>query len=90
MYLLLEICHCACRTYSHINNKTAVQLAKFSGTGHALAYVYSNNIYYLEDILNDENPVKVTEDGEDDVIYNGVPDWVYEGRLLKIHSYHEF
>ncbi|KAH1024091.1 venom dipeptidyl peptidase 4 isoform X2 [Dendroctonus ponderosae] len=70
------------RAYYHINDKTAVQLATFSTTGHALAYVYLNNIYYLKDISNDENPVKVTEDGEDDVIYNGVPDWVYEEEVF--------
>lgn len=29
--------------------------------------------------VQDESPVQVTTDGEDEVIYNGVPDWVYEG-----------
>lgn len=61
-----------------INDKEPVQLATFDPDGHGFAYVYLNNIYYMSSV-QDESPVQVTTDGEDGVIYNGVPDWVYEG-----------
>lgn len=40
--------------------------------------VANNDIYYLEDI-DGKNYEQLTSDGAADVIYNGVPDWLYEG-----------
>ena len=40
--------------------------------------VVNNNVYYLEDIDGDEYE-QLTSDGETDVIFNGIPDWLYEG-----------
>lgn len=41
------------------------------------AYVWSNNLYVK---INRATPPKaVTDTGEDNVILNGIPDWVYEG-----------
>lgn len=68
--------------FYHINDKIAVQLATFDTTGHGFAYVYENNIYYLADFLDTSSPVKVTTDGVAEVIYNGVPDWVYEEEVF--------
>ncbi|CAG9768482.1 unnamed protein product [Ceutorhynchus assimilis] len=70
------------KKYYDVNNKIAVQLATFDTTGHGFAYVYLNNIYYLPSVLETENPIKVTEDGIEGVIYNGAPDWVYEEEVL--------
>lgn len=42
--------------------------------------VVNNNIYYLDDI-NGDDYVKLTSDGETDVVFNGIPDWLYEGKL---------
>lgn len=45
-------------------------------------FVQNNNIYYLED-YDYQNPRKqatqITFDGVQDEIFNGIPDWVYEG-----------
>ncbi len=40
-------------------------------------FVYGNNIYYQEALGKDI--VQLTDTGEDMNIFNGVPDWVYEG-----------
>ena len=40
-----------------------------------------NNIYHKSDITDNTTPaVHITSDGIVDEIYNGVPDWVYEGQ----------
>ena len=41
-----------------------------------------NNIYYLPDVEVDEY-IEITSDGEIDQIYNGIPDWLYEGNTSK-------
>ncbi|XP_067001465.2 venom dipeptidyl peptidase 4 isoform X2 [Anabrus simplex] len=53
-----------------------LQLAKWAPTGNDLAYVYQNNIYYSS------MGIRLTSDGVPGVIYNGVPDWVYEEEVL--------
>jgi len=46
-------------------------------------YVQYNDIYYLREPINGEL-LQVTYDGYLDIdrIYNGVPDWVYEGKSI--------
>lgn len=46
--------------------------------GTALAFVYLNNIYYQASM--NEAPRQITTSGVINVIYNGIPDWVYEGK----------
>lgn len=57
--------------------------------GTALAFVFLNNIYY-QSALNSA-PRQITTTGQSDVIFNGVPDWVYEGRYSfpKFSSYNK-
>ena len=40
-----------------------------------------NDIFYLKDIETD-NFQRITYDGELDQMYNGIPDWVYEGNFF--------
>ena len=53
-----------------------VQLANFSPLADKVAFVYKNNLYYVN--LEKKQTVKVTTDGEWNKIINGAPDWVYE------------
>lgn len=46
-------------------------------SGTSLAFVYLNNIYYQSSLTS--TPQQVTSSGQLNVIYNGIPDWVYEG-----------
>lgn len=58
-----------------------IQTAFFSPTSNGLAYIADNNIYYL-DLDASNNPVTITTDGVSGIIYNGIPDWVYEEEVL--------
>lgn len=66
------------RKYYDIENKNHTQYAQWASVGHSLVYVYLNNLYYLEEPSGDAKPLTV--DGVPGIIYNGVPDWVYEGK----------
>uniref|UniRef100_A0A8B9E6Y5 Fibroblast activation protein alpha n=1 Tax=Anser cygnoides TaxID=8845 RepID=A0A8B9E6Y5_ANSCY len=44
------------------------------------AYVYQNNIYLKQSPR--EAPIKLTGDGKENEIFNGIPDWVYEEEML--------
>ena len=41
-----------------------------------MAFVHDNDIYYMDQ--PSASPVRLTNDGEPEVVFNGVPDWVYE------------
>ena len=41
--------------------------------------MYGNNIYYQEALGKDI--IQITNTGEEQNIFNGIPDWVYEGKL---------
>lgn len=45
------------------------------------AYVWKNNVYIKPSPTADS--VQITENGEENKIFNGVPDWVYEGNYVK-------
>ncbi|XP_013161751.1 PREDICTED: venom dipeptidyl peptidase 4-like isoform X1 [Papilio xuthus] len=49
-------------------------------SGTSLAFVYRNNIYYQASL--DSQPQQITNNGEVNVIYNGIPDWVYEEEVF--------
>lgn len=51
-------------------------------SGTSLAFVYLNNIYYQDALTS--SPRQITTSGRLNVIYHGIPDWVYEGSYLKI------
>ncbi|KAI8496386.1 hypothetical protein Bbelb_256850 [Branchiostoma belcheri] len=58
-----------------------VQFAGWAPVGHKLAFVYKNNIYLKADFSgNDSQPI--TTDGVEGLIWNGVPDWVYEEEVF--------
>ncbi|KAM8791981.1 dipeptidyl peptidase 4 [Rhynchonycteris naso] len=69
-------------TEERIPNNT--QLITWSPEGHKLAYVWNNDIY----VKNEPNASsqRITINGKEDVIYNGVTDWVYEEEIFNTHS----
>ncbi len=53
----------------------------WSGVGNAFVYVYGGNIYYKASAGQEEAAVvPITTDGVTNVVANGVPDWIYEGK----------
>lgn len=69
-------------TGEKIPNNT--QWITWSPEGHKLAYVWNNDVY----VKNEPNSSshRITWNGEENVIYNGIADWVYEGRDFKAFS----
>ncbi|XP_074857284.1 prolyl endopeptidase FAP [Carettochelys insculpta] len=59
-----------------------IQYISWSPVGHKLAYVYQNNIYLKQH--PDDLPIKITSNGKENVIFNGIPDWVYEEEMLAV------
>ena len=63
------------------------QLAKWVPRGdHALVVVYMNDIYFITDVERPESFVRVTSNGKSGVVFNGIPDWLYEGKSCLVVS----
>uniref|UniRef100_A0A8C9G2X0 Dipeptidyl peptidase 4 n=1 Tax=Pavo cristatus TaxID=9049 RepID=A0A8C9G2X0_PAVCR len=60
------------------------QYISWSPVGHKLAYVWNNNIYIKASPT--AAPVQITSNGEENKIFNGIPDWVYEEEMFGSHS----
>lgn len=55
-----------------------LQSVTWAPKGNALAFVKDNDIYYRP-FANASQNHRITNTGVFGVVYNGVPDWVYEG-----------
>ncbi|KAI0218110.1 Dipeptidyl peptidase 4 [Lamellibrachia satsuma] len=63
-----------------------LQFAGWSPEGHALVFVYKNDLYYQETPMS--HPVQVTSSGDEKFIFNGIPDWLYEEDVLSSRVAH--
>ncbi|XP_076242870.1 venom dipeptidyl peptidase 4 isoform X2 [Calliopsis andreniformis] len=70
------------KKYMAIANGERIPLAKWSPTKNALVYVWNNDIYYQEFLYSGSKVRRLTYTGVHGVVYNGVPDWVYEEEVL--------
>ncbi|XP_037960326.1 venom dipeptidyl peptidase 4 [Teleopsis dalmanni] len=67
----------------NINNGEKLQYCTWSPIKDRLSFVYDNNVYiHFEENL--ETPI--TSEGKNGIIYNGIPDWVYEEEVLSSGS----
>ncbi|XP_069472426.1 dipeptidyl peptidase 4 isoform X2 [Ambystoma mexicanum] len=57
-----------------------IQYIAWSPVGHKLAYVFENDIYIKE--KPSDQLVRITFNGKENKIFNGVPDWVYEEEMF--------
>ena len=53
------------------------QVPVFSPDGNQVAFVRDNNIFLVK-LLYGNSESQVTEDGKQNEVLNGIPDWVYE------------
>ncbi|XP_009988375.1 PREDICTED: LOW QUALITY PROTEIN: dipeptidyl peptidase 4, partial [Tauraco erythrolophus] len=60
------------------------QYISWSPVGHKLAYVWNNNVYIKASPTAEA--VQITENGEENKILNGIPDWVYEEEMFSSRS----
>ncbi len=65
-------------------------MAQWSPSGHSLAFVHQNDLYYVEAAAEVGQKLKrLTSSGKEGLVYNGVTDWLYEGKknLWKYRSF---
>ena len=63
------------------NPQLLLRYATWNKVGQGLIYVYDNDIYYRSS-PSATSDTRLTTDGKRDVIFNGIPDWVYEGTAI--------
>jgi hypothetical protein len=64
---------------SDVDSHPFLQHVVWAPRGNALAFVYRNDIYYKTSALT-SLVYRVTNTGRPGVVFNGVPDWLYEGK----------
>ena len=45
-----------------------------------ILWVKDNDVYYRRDATSTGPDFRITSTGEENIIFNGIPDWVYEGQ----------
>ncbi|KAJ4442202.1 hypothetical protein ANN_12068 [Periplaneta americana] len=65
-------------TYAPVAGGELLQLVRLAPVGNALAFVFNNDLYYRTAGYSGAEERRLTFSGVPGVIYNGVPDWVYE------------
>ncbi|KAL7739498.1 hypothetical protein ACLKA6_003943 [Drosophila palustris] len=73
----------ATNTAIKIHKGEKLQYCGWSPLKDRLAYVYQNNVHIH---FSENLEIAITEDGKDGIVYNGVPDWVYEEEVLSSGS----
>lgn len=69
-------------TFVKIANEAFISLAIWSPIGSDLVYVLDNDIYHMT-FNHGQNVVRrLTTNGEPGIVYNGIPDWVYEEEVF--------
>ncbi|XP_059485201.1 inactive dipeptidyl peptidase 10-like isoform X3 [Neocloeon triangulifer] len=64
------------------NEHPHLQQVQWSPRGNALAFVYKNDVFFRP-AANNADTVRVSSSGQPGVVFNGVPDWLYEEEILK-------
>ncbi|XP_014667249.1 PREDICTED: dipeptidyl aminopeptidase-like protein 6 isoform X2 [Priapulus caudatus] len=65
------------------DKEVKLQYCGWAPNEDAVAIVHNNDLYYKGDVWEDAGTiVRVTATGKPDIIYNGLPDWVYEEEIL--------
>lgn len=62
-----------------IAERAKINLCVWSPNSNDVLFVQQNDVYFLRNL---ETQIRLTTDGVDGVIYNGVPDWVYEEEVF--------
>ncbi|XP_015264090.1 PREDICTED: dipeptidyl peptidase 4 [Gekko japonicus] len=61
-----------------------IQFISWSPVGHKLAYVLNNDLYVKETPATPS--VRITMNGKENTIFNGLADWVYEEEMFGTHA----
>jgi len=68
-----------------IDPQLFLRYATWNKQGNAIIYVHDNDIYLrpTPDAMAD---VRLTDDGEREAVFNGIPDWIYEEEVLSSNN----
>ncbi|XP_071744838.1 prolyl endopeptidase FAP isoform X2 [Lepeophtheirus salmonis] len=58
-----------------------LQYVEWSTVGNAYIFVYGNNLYYKKS-AKDPHVYPITTNGRIGIIFNGIPDWIYEEEVF--------
>ncbi|XP_064553883.1 uncharacterized protein Dpp10 isoform X2 [Drosophila montana] len=59
--------------------------ARFTSAGNALIWVHNYDIYYRQEVRA-SHAYRITHDAVPGVVYNGIPDWLYEEEILHTNN----
>ncbi|XP_076827354.1 A-type potassium channel modulatory protein DPP6 isoform X1 [Brachyhypopomus gauderio] len=63
-----------------------LQYAGWGPQGQQLIFIFENNIYYRATVEN--RSIRLVSTGKEDVIFNGLSDWLYEEEIFQSHTAH--
>ncbi|XP_035386537.1 dipeptidyl aminopeptidase-like protein 6 isoform X1 [Electrophorus electricus] len=63
-----------------------LQYAGWGPQGQQLIFIFENNIYYRATVEN--RSIRLVSTGKEDVIFNGLSDWLYEEEMFQSHIAH--
>ncbi|XP_032666841.1 venom dipeptidyl peptidase 4-like isoform X2 [Odontomachus brunneus] len=69
-------------TFEKVANGTRISLAMWSPIGNELIYVRNNDIYHMNFKDRESEVRRLTSSGKAGVVFNGIPDWVYEEEVF--------
>ena len=69
------------RTVTPLANNELISLVEWSPVDSSIIYILNNDIYYHQLINNRIETRRITFDGQDEIFFNGIADWVYEGNF---------
>uniref|UniRef100_A0A4W5KW94 Dipeptidyl-peptidase 6b n=1 Tax=Hucho hucho TaxID=62062 RepID=A0A4W5KW94_9TELE len=64
----------------------ALQYAGWGPKGQQLIFIFENNIYYRATV--ESRTIRLVSTGKEEVIFNGLSDWLYEEEILQTHIAH--
>lgn len=69
------------KSHQLLHNKRVETLGyvEFGPVGNALIYYYGGDLYYMENMKDVAR--RITFNGAVGIYQNGIPDWIYEGKL---------
>uniref|UniRef100_A0A1W7RAN4 Venom dipeptidyl peptidase 4 n=1 Tax=Hadrurus spadix TaxID=141984 RepID=A0A1W7RAN4_9SCOR len=65
-----------------LNGGNSVQYVSWGPSGSQMVYVQNNNLYYIHSADHHERQQQLINTGVEGVIYNGIPDWLYENEIF--------
>lgn len=69
-------------TTANVGSRNAfVRNVQWSPTGHKLVFVYKNDVYVKQQ--PDKPATRITVNGVEGLVYNGIADWVYEEEVFE-------